>query len=138
MHKQSKWHEAQPSTSDEACALLLLSNLGRKPFSLIKKLVTYFARLIIILGLVESMNLPTILSRQVCREQSEWPYNLWPSISSLDVSFLQYDFFYCQNLFFYFLREYDNCEIKNWDYPLLSKLKLNKKQVGFLVIIDIL
>ena len=30
MHKQSKWHEAQPSASDEASALLLLSNLGRK------------------------------------------------------------------------------------------------------------
>ena len=30
MHEQSKWHEAQPSASDEANALLLLSNLGRK------------------------------------------------------------------------------------------------------------
>ena len=30
MHKQSKWHEAQPSAPDEANALLLLSNLGRK------------------------------------------------------------------------------------------------------------
>ena len=30
MHKQSKWHEAQPSASDEASALLLLSNLGCK------------------------------------------------------------------------------------------------------------
>ena len=30
MHKQSKWHEAQPSASDEANALLLLSNIGRK------------------------------------------------------------------------------------------------------------
>ena len=30
MHKQSKWYEAQPSASDEASALLLLSNLGRK------------------------------------------------------------------------------------------------------------
>ena len=30
MHKQSKWHEAQPSASDEASALLLLSNLGHK------------------------------------------------------------------------------------------------------------
>ena len=30
MHEQSKWHEAQPSASDEASALLLLSNLGRK------------------------------------------------------------------------------------------------------------
>ena len=30
MHKQSKWHEVQPSASDEASALLLLSNLGRK------------------------------------------------------------------------------------------------------------
>ena len=28
-HKQSKWHEAQPSSSDEASALLLLSNLGQ-------------------------------------------------------------------------------------------------------------
>ena len=30
MHEQSKWHEAQPSASDNANALLLLSNLGRK------------------------------------------------------------------------------------------------------------
>ena len=30
MHKQSKWHKAQLSASDEASALLLLSNLGRK------------------------------------------------------------------------------------------------------------
>ena len=30
MHKQIKWHKAQPSASDEASALLLLSNLGRK------------------------------------------------------------------------------------------------------------
>ena len=30
MHEQSKWHEAQPSASDESNALLLLSNLGRK------------------------------------------------------------------------------------------------------------
>ena len=30
MHKQSKWREAQPSASDEASALLLLSNLGGK------------------------------------------------------------------------------------------------------------
>ena len=30
MYEQSKWHEAQPSASDEASALLLLSNLGRK------------------------------------------------------------------------------------------------------------
>ena len=30
MHKQSKWHKAQPSASDESSALLLLSNLGRK------------------------------------------------------------------------------------------------------------
>ena len=30
MHEQSKWHEAQPSASDEANALLLLSNLGSK------------------------------------------------------------------------------------------------------------
>ena len=30
MHKQSKWHKAQPRASDEANALLLLSNLGRK------------------------------------------------------------------------------------------------------------
>ena len=30
MHEQSKWHEAQPSASDDASALLLLSNLGRK------------------------------------------------------------------------------------------------------------
>ena len=30
MHEQSKWHEAQPSASDEASALLLLSNLGCK------------------------------------------------------------------------------------------------------------
>ena len=30
MHKQSKWHEAQPSASDEGSALLLLSNVGCK------------------------------------------------------------------------------------------------------------
>ena len=30
MHKQSKWHKAQPSAFDEASALLLLSNLVRK------------------------------------------------------------------------------------------------------------
>ena len=30
MHKQSKWHKAHPSASDEASALLLLSNLGHK------------------------------------------------------------------------------------------------------------
>ena len=30
IHEQSKWHEAQTSASDEANALLLLSNLGRK------------------------------------------------------------------------------------------------------------
>ena len=30
MHKQCKWHDTQPSASDEASALLLLSNLGHK------------------------------------------------------------------------------------------------------------
>ena len=30
MHKESKWHEAQLSASDEASALVLLSNLGCK------------------------------------------------------------------------------------------------------------
>ena len=30
MHKQSKWQKVQPSASDEASALLLLSNLGCK------------------------------------------------------------------------------------------------------------
>ena len=32
MHKQSKWHEVQPSASDEVSALLLVSNLGRNTF----------------------------------------------------------------------------------------------------------
>ena len=30
MHEQSKWHEAQPSASDDASALLPLFDLGRK------------------------------------------------------------------------------------------------------------
>ena len=55
-----------------------------------KIMLSDFAILIIILGVVENMNLPTILSRplvfppKVCCEQSEWTYNLYPSISSLD------------------------------------------------------
>ena len=40
--------------------------------------------------------------------------------------------------FFYFLRECNNCKIKNWDYQLLRKLKPNKNQVDFLEIINIL
>ena len=30
MHEQSKWHEAQPGTSNEASVLISLFNLGRK------------------------------------------------------------------------------------------------------------
>ena len=30
INKQSKWHKAQPSATDDAIVLLLFSNLGRK------------------------------------------------------------------------------------------------------------